>query len=54
MASKFTRLIIKHQVKNITRNIKPKNAPPKKVDWTTPKKIRNSFKKNWSVIRFKS
>jgi hypothetical protein len=39
--SKIVQLIIRK-----TPNIKSK--PPIKINWTTPKEIRNSFKKSWT------
>jgi hypothetical protein len=41
--SKIAKLIIR-QNKKINR----KSKPPIKINWTTPKEIRNCFKKSWT------
>ena len=45
--SKIVQLIIR-QTPNIRKTPNIKSKPSIKINWTTPKEIRNSFKKSWT------
>ena len=47
MATLYTKLLIQKNTPKIIKQVPKNNKPPKKVDWTIPKKFRNRLKKTW-------
>ena len=47
MSALYTKLLIQKNTPKIIKQVTKNNKPPKKVDWTIPKKFRNRFKKTW-------